>query len=258
MSESMEPHMYQNLLAQTADLVKTLTEFANIFCKIHDHKMARMVDNPDRKSPGYGMIISCGEADVAWKAEIMRNGDMESITRYRKLYHSVEPESEETRIQLIPLRTWEGLQCHHILKLHRSGQLKKDWWNYPIVINEKESDNNDDSSTKNNLEDKISPIEAGDRGPESSKPVDHTCSDGKNTILEASDCYKDTKGTEDKSELHMSGKKENKDDSNNGSKDGNLEDSKKDERNSSNGSQENGQDEKDFRYTNTNIIMSKI
>jgi len=38
------------------------------------------------------------------------------------------------------LQVWEGLVCDDILKLHRSGELKEDWWNCPILLSEEHKD----------------------------------------------------------------------------------------------------------------------
>ena len=31
-------------------------------------------------------------------------------------------------------RVWRGDVCDELLRLYRTGKLKKDWWNYPVIL----------------------------------------------------------------------------------------------------------------------------
>ncbi|PWW72911.1 hypothetical protein C7212DRAFT_366513 [Tuber magnatum] len=225
MSEVATTNICQSLHAQVlaAEAAETLRKLANLLCKIHEHEIAPLDPDLNNKFIGYSLIIKCGEVGIAWKVEIWRNGNLKRISHCTKSFQSIKPGSNKYRITLIPINTWEMNQCYDILELHRSGQLKEDWWNYPIVINEEDADTinyYNDFSTNYNPENKNRGIEAGYGKSGSGNVVYHPYPYCVNTILEASGCYPDSESVEHETDSRS----ENEDSSSNWSEDCDLED----------------------------------
>ncbi|KAG0133107.1 hypothetical protein HOY82DRAFT_605182 [Tuber indicum] len=110
-----------------------LGEIVELLCLIHGEQISPMVTHQQRSGVRF-MTIHCGKVGIIWKVEML--GDtcyFRRITRYKRICRPIRNGNRKSRTFLMPIKIWEGSVCHEIIRLHRLGELRGDWWNYSIL-----------------------------------------------------------------------------------------------------------------------------
>ncbi|KAG0138428.1 hypothetical protein HOY82DRAFT_596220 [Tuber indicum] len=165
--------MTTTLVAETAtptkeNALEALSELVDLLCQTHHHELAITNPIPSESVEGYSVVIECCESGIVWTVQMWAN------CRFRRLRSSKTVTIQNTDSKKAPktflqtLQVWDGLACDDIVKLHRLGQLKKDWWSYPVMMSDEQKDAIDyynQGPTNGDPENQMRAIEAGYQGP---------------------------------------------------------------------------------------------
>ncbi|RPA93963.1 hypothetical protein L873DRAFT_1815085 [Choiromyces venosus 120613-1] len=129
-----------------AKALDKLTELASILCQTPPHSHELSITNPiaSEALEGYSVIIECGQGNIVWAVQMWANCSFRRIRRSEKIVKKcnsgiVDP-NKEPKILLKTLQVWEGSVCDDIIKLHKLGQLKAEWWNHPVTLIDKDDE----------------------------------------------------------------------------------------------------------------------
>ncbi|PUU80649.1 hypothetical protein B9Z19DRAFT_1123234 [Tuber borchii] len=154
--------------------LKALSELVDLLCPTHSHELSITHPISSDTLEGYSVMVECGEDDIVWAVQMWANHSFRRIRRSQRIsIHSPVP-GKAPKIFLRTLKVWEGLVCDDIVKLHRLGELKKDWWEYPVILSQEHKDAIDyynEGPTNDDPENEIRAIEAGYKASEMSDPT---------------------------------------------------------------------------------------
>ncbi|PUU73383.1 hypothetical protein B9Z19DRAFT_1111229 [Tuber borchii] len=108
-------------------------ELSQLACMDHYHRSTTLDLIPSGRTEGYSVQWQCEM--LFWNLKVCANFEFRRI----KCSKSVEAPSQEL---------WESIMCEHLLRLHRIGQLKKDWCKNNVDLTGGEDKMNESRDTK--------------------------------------------------------------------------------------------------------------
>ena len=135
--------------------LRALEPIANLLCQSHRHEMSIIDPASGGIVEGYSLTIECGGDSIIWMVKMGENCRFRSLMRAREVivhnskfthtslwdtpsnrYHNADignPNMDSEILFQID-SVWRGQVCDELLRLHSIRKLKKNWWNYPVIL----------------------------------------------------------------------------------------------------------------------------
>ncbi|CUS15713.1 unnamed protein product [Tuber aestivum] len=107
---------------------------ANLLCTSHPHALFVIDPASGKTVEGYSMGVECGNDNIIWTVKMGEDCRFRSLMRARRVaIPSYNPRiAAEAEFQID--KVWRGQVCDELLALHTLGKLKRNWWEYPLVL----------------------------------------------------------------------------------------------------------------------------